>query len=475
MSFFQRLEARARQMNSLLCVGLDPHLNDLESPSLEGVRSFCLRLIQGTADLAVAFKPNIAFFELFGSAGLKVLEDVMGAIPEGIPVILDAKRGDIASTAEAYAQAVFNQIGATAVTVNPYLGYDSVGPFIKDPEKGVFLLCKTSNPGSADLQDLPLSGGDFVYEQVASLAQKWNEKDNIGVVVGATQPEALHRIRVLAPELWFLAPGVGVQGGDLHTALQAGMRADGMGMLISVSRSISRASDPHRAAEDIVEAIRIEQKLLRKDHMSGHFSKDKRLKSSLMDGLLDAGCVKFGQFTLKSGLQSPIYLDLRQLVSFPHLLTQVATAYLPILRNLKFDRLAALPYAAIPIGAAISLQGNWPMIYPRKEAKTYGTKADIEGIYKPGEIAVVIDDLATTGSSKFKAVEKLTQAGLKISDVVVLIDRQSGAKEALDQAGMKLHAAFELTEMLDYWEASEKVSREQGQAVREFLRKVKES
>ena len=194
-----------------------------------------------------------------------------------------------------------------------------------------------------------------------------------------------------------------------------------------------------------------------------------------MDGLLDAGCVKFGQFTLKSGLQSPIYLDLRQLVSFPHILAQAAAAYLPILHNLKFDRLAALPYAAIPIGAAISLQGNWPMIYPRKEAKAYGTKADIEGIYQPGETAVVIDDLATTGGSKFEAVEKLIQAGLKVDDVVVLIDRQSGAKKALDQAGMKLHAVLKLTEMLDYWEASGKVSRDQIQAVKAFLSQEKDS
>jgi uridine monophosphate synthetase len=147
-------------------------------------------------------------------------------------------------------------------------------------------------------------------------------------------------------------------------------------------------------------------------------------QARLADALLGAGCIKFGQFTLKSGLISPIYLDLRQLVAFPRLLDDVAAAYVKILRRLSFDRLAALPYAALPIGTAVSLQGNWPMIYPRKEAKTYGTKADIEGIFQPGETVAVVDDLATTGGSKFEAIEKLTAAGLKVRDVIVLIDRQ---------------------------------------------------
>ena len=195
---------------------------------------------------------------------------------------------------------------------------------------------------------------------------------------------------------------------------------------------------------------------------------DNRLKN-LADELLLAGCIKFGEFTLKSGLKSPIYIDLRQIITFPKLLEQVAAAYLPFLDKLQFDRIAGLPYAAIPIATAISLAGNYPMIYPRKEVKAYGTKAQIEGEYHADETAVVIDDLATTGGSKFEAIEKLTGAGLVIKDVVVLVDRQSGAKESLAKAGYAMHAVLTIGEMLGHWEETGKVVNENIEATRKFL------
>ena len=192
--------------------------------------------------------------------------------------------------------------------------------------------------------------------------------------------------------------------------------------------------------------------------------------STLADELLSAGCIKFGEFTLKSGLKSPIYIDLRYIISFPKLLAQVGAAYLPLLKDLNFDRLAGLPYAAIPIATAVSLQGNYPMIYPRKEVKTYGTKAEIEGEYHAGETAVVIDDLATTGGSKFEAIEKLTAVGLKVKDIVVLVDRQSGAKESLEQAGYSMRAALTITQMLDHWEETGKVAKDKIKETRKFLK-----
>lgn len=279
-TFFTFLEKRVDDCSSLLCVGLDPHVSDLRTdgqlpvPTAASALDFCLTLVKATAPYAVAFKPNAAFFEVFGAEGWIALKQVIEAIDDEskrlgsmIPVVLDAKRGDIASTAEAYARSAFETLGAHCVTLSPYLGKDSIDPFILNPERGVFLLCKTSNPGSGDLQDLMVVGADLrvrpndkgdhtgsplpLYEHVAHLAQTWNANNNIGLVVGATHIEALKRVRAAAPDLWFLAPGVGAQGGELKEAMKAGLRKDGKGMLIPISRGISRAKNPKLAAAEI--------------------------------------------------------------------------------------------------------------------------------------------------------------------------------------------------------------------------------
>lgn len=261
-TFFSFLEKRVDDCSSLLCVGLDPHVSDLASPTAASARDFCLNLVRATAPYAAAFKPNAAFFEVFGADGWTALKQVIEAINEEsqrlgsmIPVILDAKRGDIASTAEAYAKSAFEMLGAHCITLSPYLGKDSIEPFLRYPEKGVFLLCKTSNSGSGDLQDITLADGDLLYEHVAKLAQIWNTKNNIGLVVGATHVDALERVRTAAPDLWFLAPGVGAQGGELESVLKSGLRKDGKGLLIPISRSISRAKKPGVAAAEIRDQI----------------------------------------------------------------------------------------------------------------------------------------------------------------------------------------------------------------------------
>jgi uridine monophosphate synthetase len=257
-SFFSFLERRVDDCSSLLSVGLDPHIPDLKEPTAASARDFCLDLVKQTARYAAAFKPNAAFFEVFGAEGWSVLKQVVDAIHEEsarmgskIPIVLDAKRGDIASTAEAYAQAAFETLSVDCITLSPYLGKDSIDPFIKDSEKGIFLLCKTSNPGSGDLQDIALANNDLLYEHVAKLAQSWNTKNNIGLVVGATHIEATKRVRAAAPDMWFLAPGVGAQGGELEAAMKAGLRKDGKGMLIPISRGISRAASPAKAAAEL--------------------------------------------------------------------------------------------------------------------------------------------------------------------------------------------------------------------------------
>jgi len=257
-SFFSFLEKRVDDCSSLLCIGLDPHIPDLKEPTAEAARDFCLHLVKQTSRYAAAFKPNAAFFEVFGAEGWTVLKDVIDAIQAEsnrigsmIPVILDAKRGDIASTAEAYAQSAFESLDVDCITLSPYLGKDSIDPFIRKSEKGVFLLCKTSNPGAGDLQDLTLASGEPLHIHVAKLAQSWNTKNNVGLVVGATYPKTLARVRAAVPEIWLLAPGVGTQGGELKSALQAGLRKDSKGMLIPISRAIARAEKPDLAAAEL--------------------------------------------------------------------------------------------------------------------------------------------------------------------------------------------------------------------------------
>jgi uridine monophosphate synthetase len=456
--FNQELTESARRRNSLLCVGLDPRTNDAKA-----AREFCFRVIDATAEFALAFKANSAFFEIFGAEGIAALQDVIARVPSDIPVILDAKRGDIADTSEAYARAAFAQLKAHAITANPYLGRDALAPFFAQPNKGVFVLCKTSNEGADEFQALRIEDSTL-YETVAGHARDWNVNGNLGLVVGATDPAALARVRSIAPELWFLVPGIGAQGGDLRSALGAGLRADGMGLLINASRSIADAADPRVAARDLRDQINAFRS------PAGQPGFDHSALSILARDLIASGCVKFGEFMLKSGAISPIYIDLRRLVSYPRILQRVARAYAEKLRFLKFDRLVGIPYAALPIATAIALEMNRPLIYPRREAKEYGTRAAIEGLFFAGETAVIIDDLATTGGTKIETIEKLVGTGLIVRDSVVLIDREQGAGETLAQAGYSLHAVATLSDLLHMWQRAGDISADQFARVTEHLK-----
>ncbi|RLC75222.1 MAG: orotate phosphoribosyltransferase [Chloroflexi bacterium] len=443
MDFYTKLLAAIERNDSLLCIGLDPDPDYLPSrfASRENpVLAFNRYIIEVTADLACAYKPNVAFYEALGPRGLEILQHTIEAIPSNIPVILDAKRGDIGSTARAYAKAAFEVLKADAVTLNPYLGYDSLAPFLAYEGKGLFILCHTSNPGARDFQTCLIEGKPL-YLKVAEWATRLSR--NIGLVVGATYPEAIRAVREAAPNAWLLIPGIGAQKGDLKAALEAGFNGQGSGVIVNVSRSIIYADDPRKAAEDFRKRI-------------NEIRKVGRLKSPLLPSkhrlileLYDAHCVRFGQFTLASGKVSPIYIDLRLLASLPGLLKKVASAYIEMLRPLKLDLIAAVPYAALPIGTAVALEMNIPLIYPRKEAKTYGTARKIEGLYQEGQQVAVLDDLITTGESKLKAIHLLEEAGLVVKDVVVLIDREQGGREYLERRGYRVHSFIGLGEMLD--------------------------
>lgn len=234
-TFRNRFEAVAERNHSLLCVGLDP--DPTKTPEGVTVRDFLMGIVEATSDLVACYKPNIAFFEPWLGDGIDMLRDLIAAVPRDVPVLLDAKRGDIGHTSEAYARAVFESLGAHAVTVNPYLGRDAVEPFLRYADRHSFLLCRTSNAGAVDVQDLQVEGRPL-YERIAGLANEWNTRGNVGLVVGATYPAEAARIREICPDLLFLMPGVGAQEGDLEAAVRAGMDKQGAGIAVNASRGV---------------------------------------------------------------------------------------------------------------------------------------------------------------------------------------------------------------------------------------------
>ena len=255
MRFIDKLLSASRKNQSWLCVGLDP---DPELMPGVDVLRFNKAIIEATSDLVCAYKPNLAFYEALGTEGLAVLEKTVKHVPDGIPVVADAKRSDIGNTARAYARALFSVLGFDAATVNPYLGYDSIDPFISYQDKGVFVLCRTSNKGAVDFQDLRIDGLPL-YEAVALKAKEWNAYGNIGLIVGATYPEELKMVRSICPEMPLLIPGIGAQGGDLASAVGYGADSRGEKAIINVSRQIlyaSKEKDFARAARDVAEKIR---------------------------------------------------------------------------------------------------------------------------------------------------------------------------------------------------------------------------
>ncbi|TDK33980.1 orotidine-5'-phosphate decarboxylase [Luteimonas terrae] len=266
-SFSEALRARWQSADTLVCVGLDPEPAKFPARfanDADAVFAFCRDIADATAEFACAFKPQIAHFAALGAedALQRLIAHLHTAHP-GVPVILDAKRGDIGSTAQRYVAEAFERFQADAVTVNPYLGRDSVQPFLDCADKGVVILCRTSNPGAADLQDLPVAHGDGtrpLYQHVAeTIAREWNGHGNVSLVVGATWPEQLREVRAIVGDVPFLVPGVGAQGGDVEAVVTNAKTADGTGLMVSSSRAILYASN----GDDYADAAAREARTLR--------------------------------------------------------------------------------------------------------------------------------------------------------------------------------------------------------------------
>ena len=269
ISFYQKLQTSWRVSKSTLCVGLDPDLRKLPPTVLSTPRplfEFCRAIVDATAEFACAFKPQIAYFS--AQRAEADLEDIIAYIHRRYPhlvVILDAKRSDFSVTAEQYACEAFDRYGADALTVVPFQGTDALEPYLRRRDKGIFLLCRTSNPSSGEIQDLQVGDGSLSEWLARKAAKDWNLNGNVGLVVGATRPQDLRRIRAIVGEMPFLVPGIGVQGGMVSEAMKSGMNAEGLGLILSASRSILYASPQ----DDYAEAARSVAKSL-KDLVSAH-------------------------------------------------------------------------------------------------------------------------------------------------------------------------------------------------------------
>lgn len=462
--FFERLHARVEEVNSLLCIGLDPHVGQLKNPDANTAIEFCLNIISKTFQYAAAYKPNAAFFEAFGPTGIEGLIQVIRAIPDNIPVILDVKRGDIETTAQAYADAAYGQLGAGAVTLSPYMGWDSIAPFVtgKYASKAAFVLCKTSNSSSKELQEQRLSTGKTLYEEVATMSEKWNAKAAsllhkgedegegalvwdwgcIGLVAGATDVPALKRVRTLAKDAWILCPGVGAQGGDAESVCAAGLRADGSGLLVSVSRGISAAPDMATAAETLRDSIN-ELRRQKVENISvqlpigsttstddGNATLAPHQRDFLQQAMA-CGALQFGSFVLKSGRVSPYFFNAGLLCSGLSF-RALGRAYSQAVHEagVEFDVVFGPAYKGIPLATALAM--SWAELfgvdkdvaYNRKEAKDHGEGGTLVGASVKGRRVLIVDDVITAGTAIREALGILEAQGAVLAGVVVALDRQ---------------------------------------------------
>jgi orotidine 5'-phosphate decarboxylase subfamily 2 len=484
-SFFSKLESRIAEIGSHLCVGLDPHIKELfpngdgdsksEQERCDAAYDFCKRIIDATAPHAAAYKPNAAFFEALGpNIGVTTLRKVIAAIPSSIPTLLDVKRGDIGSTAQAYAEACYddpNGVNADGVTLSPLMGWDSVAPFIsgKYSNKGAFVLCKTSNPGSNDLLALSLSQGQTLFEKIAGLAQIWSDKaisesqmdvngepPRLGLVVGATDPDALAKARkACGPNMWILAPGVGAQGGDLDAACRAGLNSKGTGMLIPVSRGISRAADPAAKAKELKDGINDARKAVidsntskKRTHPDTCLNADQEVapyQKEFLEFSLDQGVLKFGSFVLKSGRTSPYFFNAGLFASGAALF-KLGKAYAASIMSSKelidndgkvvFDVIFGPAYKGISLGAVVcaALYSDYGVdvgfAYDRKEAKDHGEGGKLVGASMENKRILIVDDVITAGTAIRESHQMLIKIGAKPVGVSIALDRSE--KRSLD-------------------------------------------
>ncbi|RCJ24315.1 bifunctional orotidine 5'-phosphate decarboxylase/orotate phosphoribosyltransferase [Nostoc minutum NIES-26] len=470
MTFFDKLQNNILQNDTLLFVGLDPNPEMMparyESEDvITGLWNWLQFIITETADFVCAYKPTLGFYEALGVPGLELLHKTLAAVPKHIPIILDAKHSDL-NTSTIFARTVFTQWQVDAITLSPYTGQDHVVPFLIYPDKAVFILCCTSNPGAETLQRYPTNESPL-YLQVVKESKTWGTPEQLGLEVGTTNPELLALIRAVAPERVIMARSIWAQDSKLNQILEAGLNTNGDGLLIPVPLEMlttSKLSEEIQSLRSEINQVRTE--IIRDASTCSVWLPDvcflnQHPHHDLILQLYDVGCIMFGDFVQASGAVFPYYIDLRKIISNPQVFNQVLSAYEEILKNLHFDRLAGIPYGSLPTATGLALRLQCPMIFPRKEVKAHGTRRVIEGNFIPGETVAVVDDILISGKSVMEGAEKIKSAGLNVNDIVVLIDHEEGVQDRLIENGYRGHAVFTISEITNTLYQAGRINEEQ--------------
>ncbi|QIR38135.1 bifunctional orotidine-5'-phosphate decarboxylase/orotate phosphoribosyltransferase [Tolypothrix sp. PCC 7910] len=476
MNFFDKLQNNIAHNQSLLFVGLDPNPEMMpncytQQEMITGLWDWLQFIITETADFVCAYKPTLGFYEVLGIPGLELLDKTLKAIPNHIPIILDAKHSDL-NTSTIFARTVFTEWQVDAITLSPYIGQDHVAPFLVYPEKAAFILCCTSNPGAESVQQYPTNESPL-YLQVVKESKNWGTPEQLGLEVGTTNPEVLALIRAIAPERMIMARSIWAEDHNLNEILVSGLNDNGDGLLIPVPQDM--LASPQLSPE--IASLREEINLARNNIIQENSSCSVWLpdvcffqqhpQQDLILQLYDIGCIMFGSFVQASGATFPYYIDLRKIISNPQVFNQVLTAYAEILQNITFDRIAGIPYGSLPTATGLALRLNCPMIFPRKEVKAHGTRKVIEGNFHPGETVVVVDDILISGKSAMEGAEKLKSAELKVNDIVVFIDHEAGVKDRLKANGYNSHAVLTISEIIETLYQAGRINEEQFLAFKE--------
>lgn len=475
MRFFDKLETAIADNQSLLYLGLDPNPEMVPSAYWQrgetGIGDWLESVIAKTAGLVCAYKLTLGFYQVRGAPGMALLEQILGAIPTRIPIILDAKHSDL-NTSSLFAQTVFEQWQVDAVTLNAYAGQDHVAPFLVHFDKAVFILCRTSNPSAVALQEYPSSDMPF-YLQLVKESSGWGTPEQVGLEVGTTEPEILAQVRATAPERLILLRSIWQEGVDLDQLLGAGFDDYGEGLLIPVPQDLL-------AQDHLVEQIQALRQAVNQARtaviqsgsacnlwVSNLCTLNPSAHTDLILQLYDIGCILFGRFVQASGAVFPYYIDLRKIISNPQVFHTILRAYAEILKPLDFDRIAGIPYGSLPTATGLALHLNRPMIFPRKEVKAHGTRRLIEGNFQAGETVVVVDDILISGNSAMEGAAKLESAGLKVNDIVVFLDHEGGVKDRLQANGYQAHSVLAISEITETLYQANRIDQAQLDALTE--------